>query len=67
MMSKFPDMMSSSDFFDVAFFHLSGLVTGRSLMTISLELKQYFMKGLTRNLEMENTPVRVLTNIRWLG
>ena len=57
MMSKFSDMMSSSSFFDVAFFHLSGLVTGPSFMTISLELKQYFFKGLTRNLEIGNTPV----------
>ena len=57
MVSKFPDLMSSSSFFDVAFFHLSGLVTGPSFMTISLELKQYFFKGLTRNLEIGNTPV----------
>ena len=67
MMSNFSDMMSSSSFFDVAFFHLSGLVAGLSFMTILLELKQYFFKELTRNLEIRNTPVWVLSNIRWLG
>ena len=56
MVSKFPDLMSSSSFFDVAFFHLSGLITGPSFMTILLELKQYFFKELTRNLEIENIP-----------
>ena len=56
MMSEFADLMSSSSFFDVAFFHLSGLITGPSIMTILLELKQYFFKELTRNLEIENIP-----------
>ena len=57
MMSKFSDMMSSSSFSDVAYFYLSGAVTGPSLMTITSELKQHFFKGLTRNPEIGNTPV----------
>ena len=43
MTSQFAEMMSSSNFFDVALFLLSGLVTGPSFMSISslvLELWQ---------------------------
>ena len=35
MTSQFAEMMSSSNFFDVALFLLSGLVTGPSFMSIS--------------------------------
>ena len=44
MTSQLPDMTSSSIFFDVALFHLSSLVTGPSIMSISLvvmELRQF--------------------------
>ena len=44
MTSQFPDMMSSSEFFDVVLFLLSNLVTGSSFMSISslvLQLWQY--------------------------
>ena len=48
MASKFSDMTSSSNFFDVALFLLSSLVTGQSFMSISslvLKLWQfYFIK-----------------------
>ena len=57
MMSTFAAMTSPSSFFDIAFFHLSGLVTGPSFMTMLLELKQYFFKGLTRYPEIRNTPI----------
>ena len=53
-------------FFDVLLFVLSRLVTGPSFMSISslvLELTILFYKGLTRNLEIGNTPVWFLPNI----
>ena len=66
MTSQFSEMTSSSIFltFFVSFvkfihwskFHVS-IITGSGIMTI------YFYKGLTRNPEIENTPVWVLCNI----
>ena len=59
MTPQFRDITSSSDLFDVAVFLLSILVTGPSSMSISLlvlELGHFFYKGLTRNLEIRNTP-----------
>ena len=54
-------------FFDVLLFLLSSLVTGSSFMSISLlvsELRQLlFTRDLTRNPEIENTPVWILFNI----
>ena len=70
MTLQFPDMMSSSEFFDVVLFLLSNLVTGSSFMSISslvLELWQFFYKGLARNPKMGNTPVWGLPNIWRLG
>ena len=62
MTSKFSDMTSLSNFFDVALFVLFILVTDPSLrMTI------FFYKGLTRNPEIGNTSVWVLPNIWRLG
>ena len=58
MMSQFFDMTSTSNFFDVALFLLSSLVTGRGFMSISslaLELWQFsFIKDWPeiRNLEI---------------
>ena len=58
MMSQFSDMTSTSNFFDVALFLLSSLVTGRGFMSISslaLELWQFsFIKDWPeiRNLEI---------------
>ena len=71
MMSQFSDMTSSSTFFDVVFvslvkfsywskFHVN-IITGSGIMTI------FFYKGLTRNLEIRNTPVSVFPNIWRLG
>ena len=64
MTSQFSDMTSSSNFFDVVSFFLSGLVTGPSFMSISslvLELRQF---SFIRNWpEIGNTPVWVLPNI----
>ena len=62
MTSQFPDMMSSSTFFDAVFFLLSNLVTGpsfRSISSLVLELWQFsFIRDWpeTRNLEIGNTP-----------
>ena len=67
MTPQFRDITSSSDLFDVAVFLLSILVTGPSSISISLlvlELGQYIYKGLTRNLEVRNTPVWFLP-INW--
>ena len=60
---------NSSNLFDLAVFILSSLVTGPSFMSISwLELRQFFVyKGLTRNLEIVNTPVWALSNTWRLG
>ena len=55
--SHFSDMTSSLNFFAVVLFLLSSLVTGPS----------FFYKGLTRNSEIGNTSVWVLTNIWRLG
>ena len=52
-MSKFDDMTSSSNFFDVAMFLLSSLVTGPSFMSGVMAIFVY--KGLTRNPEIGNT------------
>ena len=62
MASQFADILT--------LFLFTSLVTGLSLMSISslvLELWQFFYKGLTRNLEIGNTPVWVLLNIWRLG
>ena len=67
MTPQFPNITSSSNLFDVAVFLLSILVTGPSSISISLlvlELGQYIYKGLTRNLEVRNTPVWFLP-INW--
>ena len=71
MTSQFIDMTLSSNFFDVVLFLLSNLVpwsklhvniiTGFGVVTIIV------YKGLTRNLEIGNTPIRVLLNIWRLG
>ena len=53
VMPKFAEMTSSSNFFHVAFFPLSGLLTGPGL----LDLELYFFKGLTRNLEIGSIPI----------
>ena len=48
MMSQFPNMTWPPNFFDIVLFHLSGLVTGRSFMSISLlvlELWQFSFVG----------------------
>ena len=69
MTSQFSETTSTSNFFHVALFLLSGLVTGPSFMSIwslVLELWQFSFirdKGLTRNPEIGNTPVWVLPNI----
>ena len=70
MTSKFADMTSSSNCFDIFMFFLSSLVTGPSFMSISslvLELWLIFYKGLDRNPEIGNAPVWVLPNIWRLG
>ena len=58
-------------FFDVAVFLLSNLVTGSSFMSISflgLKLWQFLcIRDLTRNSEIGNTSVWVLSKIRRLG
>ena len=61
MTSKFVDMTSSSIFFYVKFsywfkFHVN-IITGSVVMT------SFLYKGLTRNPEIGNTPLRVLPNI----
>ena len=63
MASQFSDMMSSWNFFVFLFkfsywskFHVN-IITGSGVMTI------YFCKGLTRNLQIGNTPIRVFPNI----
>ena len=66
MKSQFADMTSLPKFFDLVLFFLSSLVTGPSFMSILslvLELRQFFFKGLTRNPEIGNTPVWFLSNI----
>ena len=71
MTSQLPDMTSSSEFFRRGFvslvtfsywpkFHVN-IITGSGIMTI------FFFKGLTRNLEIGNTPVWVFPNIWRLG
>ena len=71
MTSQFANMTSSSIFFWRCFvslvkfsywskFHVN-IITGSGVMTI------FFYKGLTRNLEIGNTPVWVLPNIWRLG
>ena len=60
-------MKSSLNIFDAGFFSLAkfscwskfhlNIITGSGVMTI------YFYKGLTRNSEIRNTPVLVLSNI----
>ena len=62
MTSQFASMTSSSNFFDVILFLLSSLVAGQSF-TASGVTTVYFYEGLTRNLEIGNTPLWVLPNI----
>ena len=55
MTSQFADMTLLSNFFDVAVCFLSDLITGLSFM---LGVRTIFIfEGLTRNLEIGNTPV----------
>ena len=71
MTPQFVNMTSSPDFFKlchvalVNFSYLSkfyvNIMTGSGVMTI------FFYKGLTRNPEIENTPVCILPNILRLG
>ena len=63
MVSQFAGMTSSSNFFDVDFFDSSSLVTGPSFMSILPLVLELSYKGLTRSLEIRNTPVWVLPNI----
>ena len=67
MTPQFTDMMLLSYFFDVVLFLLSSLVTGPSLMSISLLIlklwKFFFYKRLNRNLEIGLTPFSFLANI----
>ena len=63
MVSQFADMTSSSNFFVVDFFDSSSLVTGPSFMSILPLVLELCYKGLTRSLEIGNTPVWVLPNI----
>ena len=63
MTSQFAHMTSSSNFFDVDFFDSSSLVTGPSFMSILPLVLELCYKGLTRSLEIGNTPVWVLPNI----
>ena len=63
MVSQFADMTSSSIFFGVDFFDSSSLVTGPSFMSILPLVLELCYKGLTRSLEIGNTPVLVLPNI----
>ena len=58
--SQFPNMTESYNFFDVVVLLLSSLVTGSSLMSISLlvlELCEFTVKELIRNPETGNTHV----------
>ena len=61
MTSQLADMRLSPDFFGVAVFLLSSLVTGPTFLSISvlvLELGQFsFSKGLTKNPEIGNNPI----------
>ena len=71
MTSQFPDMTSTSNFFDVVLFLLSSLVTGRSFMSISslvLELWPFsFIRDSADIRKSEIPPVWVLPNIWRLG
>ena len=77
MKSKFPMTSKISwhdvivNFFNVVVFLLSSLITGPSLISISplvLESWQFsFITGLTRNLEIGNSPVLILPSIWRLG
>ena len=69
MKSQFADMKSSSNFFDVVMFLLSSycskchvnIITGSAVMTM------FVSKGLTKHLEIGNTPVCALSHIWRLG
>ena len=71
MTSQFVDMTLSSIFFEVDVFLLSNLVTGPRFMSMSwlvLELWQFsFIRWLTRNPEIGNTPVWGAHNIWRMG
>ena len=56
IISQFADMTSSSNFFGVDFFDSSSLVTGPSFMSILPLVLELCYKGLTRSLEIGNTP-----------
>ena len=64
---QFYDMTSSPIFFDIGLFILSSLVTGPNFISIPVPgsgvMTIYICKGLTRNLEIGDTPVWVLPNI----
>ena len=65
--SQFLNMTLSSNFFNIVLFLLSNLVTGpRFMFNISSRsgvMTIFFYKGLTRNPEIENTPVWIFPNI----
>ena len=67
MTSQFAHTTAPPNFFNVVLFLLSSLVTGPNFMSIPslvLELWQFFfLRVLTRNLEIWKTPVWVLPNI----
>ena len=66
MTLQFVDMTSSSDFLDVVLFLWSSLVTDPILCQNHhwfWSFDNFFCKGLTRNAEIRNTPVEVLSNI----
>ena len=74
MMSQRSDMTSLSYFFDVVVFLLSSLVTGPSLLLVTVNIGTgsgvmtiFVYKGFTRNPEITNTPVLVLRKIWRLG
>ena len=65
--SQFVDVTSSSIFSGVAMFLYSSLINGPGFMTGSVVITIFVYNGLTRNWEIRNTPVWVLTNIWRLG
>ena len=66
MTSQFGEMKSSLNFFWRCHVFLSSLVTGLSVMSISL-LAIFVYKGLTKNSKIRNTVVWVLSHIWGLG
>ena len=70
MMSQFANKMSPSDFFEVAVFLLSSLVSGLSFMLMSLSVLVLQQSSLTKDwpeIQKLEIPVWVLLKIRRLG